>query len=219
MLATASSVSEGKQLLQQIKPNVVFLDVELGDGTGMDLLQSLSEIQFSVIFITAFNKYAVDAFTFSAIDFLLKPFDVEAIERSVQRAENAQERAIQLEQLNVLIEHSTPNQMGKRLVLRDAQAVHYTLVSNILYCEAKGAYTNIVLEKQAPITVSKHLKEYEMLLNPFQFVRVHNSFLVNPEHVVRYEKKDGGFLVLSNGTIVPVSIRRKDDVLKGLGSF
>lgn len=219
VIATAESLASGKQLLLTTQPDVVFLDVELGDGTGMELLQGLPNTPFSVIFITAYNKYAVDAFTCSAIDFLLKPFDIDALQRSVARAESVQKTTLQLEQLAVLTEHTTPTVENKRLVLRDAQTIHYVQVSNILYCEAKGAYTEVVVSNQPPIVVSRNLKEYETILEYFKFMRVHNSYLVNPQHVVRYEKKDGGFLVLSNDANIPVSQRRKDEVLKGLGNL
>lgn len=214
-LREANGVAEGLKTIYDYQPDLVFTDVEMDDGTGMDMLSKLKDIKFQVIFITAYNKYAVDAFRFSAIDFLLKPIDPDQLAESVQRAHENVKRNTMIEQLAVL--NNKMNQAGadeKKLVLRDQKAIHILKISDIVYLHAEGVYTTFDTAGGEQIVVSRNIKEYEEILSPYGFVRVHNSYLANMEHVHKFDKADGGTLVMMNKAVVPVSTRKKDVVME-----
>lgn len=215
-IVQAHSVASGLTAIASSKPDLVFLDVELGDGTGMDLLEKIDRITFQTIFVTAHNKYAIDAFQFAAIDFLLKPIDTAELIRSVHRAEQKLRQEDQLEQFRLLktqLEHSgTP----EKIVLKNNEAIFFFPLHEIIRCEAEGAYTRFIVEGHPEVMVSQSLKTYENLLIPHRFFRTHNSHLVNLGKVRKFDKRDGGLLVMENGDQVPVSVRRKEALLKAL---
>lgn len=212
-IGEAVSVETGITKVQEFKPDVLFLDVELGDGTGMDLLARLGPVNFPVIFITAHNKYAVDAFRFSAIDFLLKPIDPEELMRSVERVKTQSNARIS-EQLQILKEVITNTlNNDKKIVLRDNASIYFVKVADIIRCESDRSYTTFVLNDGKNIVVSKGIKEYEEILEPMGFTRTHQSHLVNVSKIKRFDKADGGHLVMENDDIVPVSQRKREEVI------
>ena len=168
-----------------------------------------------IIFITAHNQYAIEAFRFSAIDYLLKPVDPEALQLSVLRAEkNLQSKTLQ-QQVQVLLQQLTGlHQHDKKIVLKDIDNTYFIKVTDILYCEAEGTYTKFFITGNKSILVSKNLKEYESVLEPLGFVRTHHSFLVNPGKIRVFDKRDGGMLILEEGLSVPVSQRKKEYVMQ-----
>ncbi|MFN6074808.1 MAG: LytR/AlgR family response regulator transcription factor [Fluviicola sp.] len=203
----------GIAAIQYYKPDVVFLDVELNEGTGFDLLKQVPELNFQLIFITAHDKYAVNAFRFSAIDFLVKPIDPEALQEAVERAKNGLKKNQITEQLKVLVDKSENNR-EKKIVLRDSDAIYFVTIDDIYFCQADGPYTTFYIKDMNKIVVSKNLKEYEELLQDYGFERTHHSFLVNLKKVKRFDKKDGGTLILQDDYSVFLSQRKKDQVLK-----
>lgn len=207
-VVTATGIQEGLVLLQQEQPDLVFLDVEMDDGTGFDLLRQLPKINFELIFITAHNKYAIDAFKFSAIHFLLKPIDFDELQEAVERAKQSMNKSRISEQLNVLHERLSKGNGERKIVLKDAKSLYFLRVAEILRCEASGSYTCFYLSDGQQIVVSKTLKEYEALLADDGFVRTHHSHLVNINNVKRLDKADGGTLILENGDAIPVSQRK-----------
>ena len=214
LVNTADSVESGMHLLMTTDPDLVFLDVELDDGTGLELLGKLPSRDFQVIFITAYNKYAVDAFKFSALDYLLKPIDPDDLIVSVQKAKEHLEKEHLQIRLSVLLENMEQlSQQVKKIILKDAENVHLIPISDIIACEADGSYTRFFLQNQQEILVSKNLKEYEKLLKNYGFFRSHHSFLVNLNNVVRFDKTDGGVLVMKNDQRMPVSFRRREQLL------
>lgn len=216
-IAEAAGVQAGLAAIQRFKPDVLFLDVEMDDGTGFDLVQQVKDPQFQLIFVTAYNKYAMDAFRFSAIDYLLKPVDPEALQKSLDRAAvNIQSAGMQ-EQVRILLQQIGNIQNKERkIVLKDMENTWFVKVRDILYCEAEGTYTRFFLQDADPLLVSKNLKEYEEILEPLGFIRTHHSFLANPDKIRSYDKTDGGSLILENGRPIPVSLRKKDFVLQFL---
>ncbi len=212
----ADSVFNGINAIALYQPDLVFLDVELDDGTGFDILNQLETYNFQLIFITAHDKYAIGAFKFSAMDFLLKPIDPTELQRSVNKAHQnitkdpGKQLAFLLEQMN------NKSDQPKKIILKDIHKTYYVKIDEILYCEADGIYTKFVLSNHQNILVSKNLKEYESLLEPLGFVRTHHSFLVNPDKIRIFDKSEGGMLILEDGTNIPVSQRKKDTVLKNL---
>lgn len=212
--AQANGVETGWAAIQSYHPDIVFLDVEMDDGTGMDLLAKFQSLPFQVIFTTAHQQYAVDAFRFSAIDFLLKPVDSDELIEAVARAtEQIKVRDIS-GQLSILRDSLAGIQSpDKKIALRDSEAIHFVAANQILRCEADGGYTKVVIAHQKPILVSKGLKEFEEMLAPLGFIRCHHSHLIQFQKIQRYERADGGMLVMENGDIVPISQRKKDAIL------
>jgi two-component system LytT family response regulator len=209
----ANGVKTGLQAIQKHQPDLVFLDVEMDDGTGMDLMQQLSSFDFQLVFITAFNKYAIDAFKFSAIDFLLKPVNSYELIRSVDRAQKNIKSKKLAQQLTVLQESlQTIKSTDKKIVLNDSESMHFIKISEIIRCEADGAYTKFIFAQRKEILVSSTLKDYEEILLPYGFSRVHNSHIINLNKIIRFDRKDGGFLVMENNDTVPISKRKKDEL-------
>ncbi len=217
----ADGVESGVLAIENLKPQLVFLDVERGDGTGFDLIQKLGNYDFQLVFITAYNKYAVDAFRYSAIDFLLKPIDPLELVVSVNKA-TAQLNNKELEQQvkilkESLIQKNKPQDQERKIALNDGNVIHYIRLSEIIYCKADGAYTQFILSNSKKIMVSKLLKEYEELFSAYNFLRTHHSFLINANRIVKFEKADGGILLLDEQQSVLVSARKKELVLEVLG--
>lgn len=217
IIEEADGVKSGLQKLKTFQPDIVLLDVEMEDGTGFDLMKQVINPGFQLIFITAHNKYAIEAFQFSAIDYLLKPVDPDALQKSIQKASlNIRNSNLQ-QQVEVLLQQLAGIQNHERkIVLKDIENTYFIKVSDILYCEADGTYTKFYFINNNPILVSKNLKEYETILEPLGFLRTHHSFLVNPEKIKMYDKSDGGSLVLEGGKSIPVSQRKKEFVMQVL---
>lgn len=213
----AGGVQAGLLHIKKMQPDIVLLDVEMEDGTGFDLMQQISDPCFQLIFITAHNKYAIEAFKFSAIDYLLKPVDPDALQKSIQKAEkNIRNNNLQ-QQVQVLLNQLSGIQnKDRKIVLKDIDNTWFVKISDILYCEAEGTYTRFFLQSTDPILVSKNLKEYEEILEPLGFLRTHHSFLANPDKIKSYDKTEGGALILEGGHSIPVSQRKKDFVMQVL---
>lgn len=216
----ANGVATGLKKIAEVNPDVLFLDVELDDGTGMDLLSKLHEINFHVIFITAHNKYALDAFRFSALDFLLKPISPDELIEAFEKVQKQIKNAVLQDQLQVLQE--SLNKIAskeKKIVLKDSNSIYFVNVSDIIRCESDGQYTIFVIDKLKNILISKSLKEYEELLEPFGFIRPHHSHLINTNKILRFDKVDGGNLIMQNNEEIPVSHRKKVQILHILDSL
>lgn len=216
----ADGVKSGLDGITTYDPDIVFLDMEMGDGTGIDLLNQIRSYQFQLIVITAYDKYAVDAFKFSAIDFLLKPIDPEDLIDGVGKAQkNIQNQDLQ-KQLQILYEGMGSIRTNeKKIVLKDHESIHFIRIQDIIRCEADGAYTKFVITNSAPILISKSLKEYDEILTGYGFIRCHHSHLVNTSKILRFDKIDGGTLILDNKELIPVSHRKKEQVLEFLSKL
>ena len=216
----ANGVATGLKKIEEINPDILFLDVELDDGTGMDLLSKLPEINFHVIFITAHNKYAIDAFRFSALDFLLKPISPEELIEAFEKVQKQIKNNILQEQLQVLQDSLNKiTSKEKKIVLKDSNSIYFVNISDIIRCESDGQYTIFVVDKLKNILISKSLKEYEELLEPFGFIRPHHSHLINTNKILRFDKVDGGNLIMQNNEEIPVSHRKKAQILHILDSL
>lgn len=213
----AGGVQSGLVTIRSFRPDILLLDVEMDDGSGFDLLNQLYNPGFQLIFITAYNQYAIEAFKFSAIDYLLKPVDPEALQKSIQKAMlNIRNSDLQ-QQVQVLLQQLSGVQNRERkIVLKDIDNTWFVKVADVLYCQAEGTYTRFHLQNGGPILVSKNLKEYEEILEPLGFLRTHHSFLANPDKIKSFDKTHGGALVLEGGLSIPVSQRKKDFVMQVL---
>lgn len=214
LIEEANGVATGLSAIKRFNPDIVFLDIEMDDGTGFDMMKQVSSPAFQLIFTTAHNKYAVTAFKFSAIDYLLKPIDPEELLKSIVKAGANILQGDLAKQLAVLMQQLThKNEHERKIVLKDIDGTYFVKVNDILFCEAEGTYTKFYFTNSNPILVSKNLKEYESMLEPLGFIRTHHSYLANPEKIKMYDKADGGSLLLDGGLSIPVSQRKKDVVL------
>lgn len=217
LLGEADGVETGSALIMAKQPALVFLDVQMQDGTGLDLLRQMADRSFEVIFTTAFDRFALEAIKLSALDYLLKPIDPEELIRAVEKAEvnlEKQQQEKRWTQMEAAFQNFLQPQQPKKLVLKDAENIYLIEVPQIVRCEAAGSYTRFYLVDGKEILVSNNLREYENLLKPHQFYRPHHSHLFNLQQLDRFEKSQGGFLVMKDGSKVPVSVRRKDQILQ-----
>jgi len=210
IVGEAFSVVSGIELIKQSQPEVVFLDIEMPDGTGFDLLSQLDSVEFEVIFVTAYDKYAVKAFRFSAIDYLLKPVNPESLVSSVQRLKKTTHAKDLGKKIDFLLRNS---KKLEKIVLPTVEGVHIVKIENIIRCSADDYYTIFSLKDGKKITVSKTLKEYAEIFENHNFFRTHQSHLINLEFVERLVGSDCGFIIMQNGDKVEVSRRRKKQLL------
>ncbi|MEN8223881.1 MAG: LytTR family DNA-binding domain-containing protein [Bacteroidota bacterium] len=215
VIDTAGSVKEGLKVLKKNSPDLVFLDIKMGDGTGFDLLRKLDEVNFSLVFITAFEEFAIRAIKFSALDYILKPLDPDELIHAVEKARQAIEKENVSLRLEALYENlEMLNTKTKKIVLKTTSSVHIVNLSDIIRCESEKNYTHFFLSDREKVTVSKTLKEFNELLVNYSFYRVHQSHLVNLAHVKRYDKQEGGYLVMDDNSSVPVSFRKREELMK-----
>jgi two-component system LytT family response regulator len=205
------------EILEAYKPTLVMLDIEMPGMNGFDFLNKAGTWDFDVIFTTAYDKYAIKAIRFSALDYLLKPLDIlelqNALNRHIIRRNHSNQTKHDL--VNNLIENiKKPETDEYRLAISTSEGVFFYLPSEIIRCEGESNYTKFILHEGKTLMVSHTLKDYESILNDYGFVRVHKSHLVNMKYVAKMDRD--GFIWLSNGQSVPVSRRRKDEVLNML---
>lgn len=211
VVATAGSVSAGIEAIAKYSPDLLFLDIEMNKETGFDLLEQLKEIDFEVIFTTAHENYALKAFKFCAIDYLLKPIDVEELQLAVEKVEKKKSSSMFKEKFDLFMHNiKKGNNEEQRLAVSTNDGLVFINVSDILRCEASGAYTHLHLKNKNRIVVSKNLKEFEQLLADHNFLRIHNSFIINLKEIKKYVRGDGGYVIMSDDASVDVSKRKKD---------
>ena len=220
VVAKANNVVQAVDAINATRPDLLFLDVEMPNGTGFDLLARFPEKDFDVIFITAFNHYAIKAIKFSAIDYILKPININEFIEAVGRvARKRQERSSKgNEGLQVLMENLR-TALPSRMAIPTADGMEYLNPKDIIRIEADRSYTWFYLSGGRKILVSKHLKEFQELLGDRYFFRPHNSHLVNLKYVRKYLRKEGGYIEMSDGAVIPVSRNRKDLFLSQMAKF
>ena len=216
ILATAGSIQEGYDEINNNKPDLVFLDIELPDGTGFDLLKKFSQVPFKIIFVTGHHEYALDAIKVSALDYVLKPIDTDELCRALEKAREVINQQEQRLKLQALSENLQGKKVLKRIILSTSDHLQIVSVSDIVRAEADSNYTSFTLSDGKHILVSRTIKEFESLLSGSGMIRVHQSHLVNITYIDRFIKKDGGYLHLKDNTKVPVSPILKKQVLKAL---
>lgn len=196
--------------------DLVFLDVEMPRLNAFDLLNLLHPFSFRVIFTTAYDKYAVKAIKYSALDYLLKPIDIEELKSAVNKA--ITQPAIQAEQIDLLAQHRNGTELSKnRIALSTQTGVDFVALREIVFCSSEGSYSEVFLENGRKLVLSKNLREMEDLLPPTEFFRIHHSYLLNLIHVQRYLKGSGGEVILTNGLQLPVARNKKLEFLHKLG--
>ena len=207
------SVQSGIAAIAAIQPDLVFLDIQMPDGTGFDLLKAIPNKNFEVIFITAHEEFAIKAIKFSALDYILKPVDADELRHAIERALETLNDTKAEPQFEALQHNIQPNQK-RRLVLKTQESVHVVELDQIIRCEADRNYTSFFLKNGKKILVSRTLKDYETLLTGHNFLRVQQSHLVNLDYVDRYDKGNGGAVVMKDGSEVPLSPAKRDVFFK-----
>lgn len=203
------NVETGLKAIQELKPDIVFLDIQMPDGTGFDLLNQVGEKGFELIFITAFQEYAIMAIKFSALDYILKPIDAEELKTALQNALDTIDFKKEETQYEALTHNLNANQKRK-LVLKTQESVHVVDLNEIIRCEADKNYTFFYLNSGKKILVSRTLKDFELLLANHGFFRVQQSHLINLEYIDRYDKSEGGSVIMKDGAAVPLSTAKKE---------
>ena len=212
IVGVCDTVSTSLDAIKQHHPDLVFMDVELTHPeTGFDILRKLTSIDFKVIFTTAHNQYAIQAIKFSALDFLLKPIDEDELREAIQRFVSSQKRTSP-EQKESLLTYS-PGDQNSRMGFADLNGLNFVKVGDIIFCEAESSQTAIHMAGGKKYVVSRTLKDCEDNLTPFDFCRIHKSYVINMLHLEKYQKGDGGYVILSNGKQLDVSKTYKDDLV------
>lgn len=215
IIGEADSVLSGVEAVHRLKPNVLFLDIQLTDGTGFDVLEKLAEINgkitSQVVFITAHEQYAIKAFRFSALDFLLKPVDPDELQKVIQKIKEVMSKSDNYAHIDLLLENIRRKvDHFKRIALSTSEGIHLFEISDIIRCESEDNYTKFYIKNNKPILISKTLKEYEELLTEHGFERIHQSHLINLAYLKSYIKKEGGYVVMADNSNLPISQRKKE---------
>ncbi|WP_271783365.1 LytR/AlgR family response regulator transcription factor [Aquimarina algiphila] len=219
VLGEASNVSDGVTLITKEKPELVFLDIEMPDGTGFDMLKKLPEINFQLIFVSSHEKYALRAIKHSALDYILKPIDPDELIEATRKAKSEILDHRTSKKIQTLLHNTVEHdKVPTKLVLKDKYGIQIVQIKDIVHLEANGSYTKFYIHDQESILVSKGLKEYENILSKEQFFRCHQSHLINLNHLLRYDKRNGGFLITKDGSEIPLASRKKDSFLKIINS-
>lgn len=212
--AICSSVTEARTVLTETKTDILFLDICLGDKTGFSLLESLPDISFEVIFVTAFDRYAIQAIRFSALDYLLKPIDPEELTHAVDKAVQVILRKQENKRMQNLLANAKTVDRQKKIALSVADKIEFVEVGTIIRCESESNYTTFFLKSGDKLIVSKTLKEFDDLLTPHHFLRVHQSHLINLNEIKSFIKADGGYIQMKDGSLVSISRQRRNYVME-----
>jgi two-component system, LytTR family, response regulator len=215
IIGEAESVKTGITAIEKLQPHVVFLDIHLSDGTGFDILERLKakngKMASHIVFITAHEKYAVKAFKFSALDFILKPIDPEELQDTIDKIKAIASSTKSFDHIDLLLENIRRKVDNfKRIALSTSDGIHLFEVADIIRLEAKGNYTEFFIKNHKPVLISKTLKEYEEMLSEQGFERIHQSHLINLSYLKSYIKNDGGYVVMADNTRLPIAQSKKE---------
>ncbi len=203
------NVKSGIEAIERLQPDLVLLDIQMPDGNGFDVLKGTSFKNFEVIFITAFQEFAIQAIKFSALDYILKPIDMDELQTSVTKALESIHVKKDESQFTALQHNIQPHQKRK-LVLKTLESIHVVEIETIIRCEADKNYTSFYLADGKRIIVSKTLKDFDTMLTGYNFFRVQQSHLINIDFIDRYDKHDGGSVIMKDGASIPLSPAKKD---------
>jgi two-component system, LytTR family, response regulator len=214
VIGEADGFRSGMEVIKKNKPDVVFLDIQMPDGSGFKLLEEIGDINFEVIFSTAYDQFAIKAIKYSALDYLLKPINPEDLITSVEKLEAKLSKGKDDTGVKFLLDSiRTPTSDKKKIVLSTSEGMHIVDIDNIIRCESEDYYTKFFLKEGKVIMVSKTLKENEELLAEYNFIRPHKSHLINLKYVKSFLRIDGGSIVMTDGSNVPVSRRKREQIV------
>lgn len=215
IIGTATSVVEASKLLRKQQPDILFLDIMLGDGTGFDILEIIPDLRSKIIFVTASDAFAIKAFKFAAIDYILKPYSDKDLNNAIEKA--LHQIQPERKQLSVLQESITnPSNTPKKISLHTLDKIVVVDLEDIIKCKSDNNYTTFYFKNGSKLMVTKTLKYFADLLKESHFLRVHQSHLINTKYIKEYIKSDGGYLVLKDKSTVPVSVRKRTEVIEAL---
>jgi two-component system LytT family response regulator len=213
VVGLADSVDSAFRIIQSLKPDLVFLDIKMPEKDGFKLLESLNKIHFEVIIVTAYNQYAIQAIKFCAIDYLLKPIDIIELSNAVDHVSQRLDQKQENERLKELIGHLNNKNSSSKIGLASQNRVDFVEIARIVRCEADNNYTHVFLENREKMLISKTLKEFEELLKDHGFIRLHQSHLINSAYIKSYQKSDGGYITMNDGTTIPISRTKKNEII------
>lgn len=219
VIGTARDLPEAIRQINRLHPQVIFLDIELPGYSGLQILDFFNpeEINFEIIFTTAYSKYAISAFQLSAVDYLLKPIQVDQLESAVMKLDKKGNR-FNIQKNMALKENLTSGSPGK-IIVPHSEGYSFLSVPDILFVKASGAYSEFILVSGKKLLVGKNLKDFEPMLGSRGFFRPHRSYLINLHHVKEFVRKEGGFVVMTNGEELTVSNNRREDLLSAIASL
>jgi two-component system, LytTR family, response regulator len=211
IIGHASDVPQGVELIRSLKPDLVFLDISMPNGTGFEVLEQVSDLHFELIFATASDQHALKAIKYSACDYLLKPIDADELKAAVDKVVKKKKSNSGMDNLQFLIEHlKRTDENYQKITLPTGNAYEIVNIKDIIRCEADGSYTTFYLGDKRKLVISAGLKHYEELLPEVDFIRVHHHHLINMNHVLRFLKEDGGYAIMSDGSKIEISRRKKE---------
>lgn len=214
VVGEAGDVGSGIKIIERTQFDLLLLDIKLHNGTGFDILEKLTKIDFKIIFITAFQEYAIHAFKFSAVDYILKPLSAFDLNSAIDKVIHLLQAEYSL-RLNTLIDNNNSNNNHeKRLVLKSVDKVHVVKLHEIIRCESDQSYCHFYLTDGGKLTISKPLKEYDELLKDYDYIRIHKSHLINMAHFKRFERAEGGYVILDDDSKIPVSYRKREELIR-----
>lgn len=214
----ADNAADGANLIKEVEPDLVFLDIEMPYGSGFDLLDQLKPVSFEIIFITAFNNYSLKAIKYSALDYLLKPVNIDELVAAVAKAsEKVTSRHVNARIENLLYNLKRPQAGVQKIALPSKEGYVFVLLTDIIRCESKSGYTTFYVKDMEKIISSRSIKDYEPLLTNDIFFRIHNSHIVNLNCIKKYHRGRGGYIEMEDGTMIEVATRRKDELMARFG--
>jgi len=213
LVGMAANIAEGKKVLEELNPDILFLDIEMPGGTGFDLLSSMDEIPYHVIFTTAYDEYAIEAIRLNAVDYLLKPIDEDELLTAFHKVIERDKDEVVSSLENLVTYLRKQNSHIKKIALPTQEGLEFISTDDIIRCESEGSYSYIHLTGDRKLFLSKTLKSLEGIIDDERFIRVHHSHVVNLQYVKKYLKGAGGQLILDNGAIIPVSKSKKENFL------
>ncbi|MCD4732178.1 MAG: LytTR family DNA-binding domain-containing protein [Bacteroidales bacterium] len=220
VVGEAENVREGLEVIKQQNPDVVFLDIQMPDGSGFKLLEQIKQINFDVIFTTAYDQFAIKAIRFSALDYLLKPIFPNDLVNAVNKAEKNKQAQKSSSNIKVLLENiNRPPAESPKIILSTSEKINVVKVEEIIRCESDNYYTMFYFTDEKRLLVSKTLKEQEELLSEYNFIRPHKSHLINVKYIKSYLKTDGGVILMEDGSKIPVSRRKKEYIKEILSNL
>ncbi len=214
VLASTQKPEEGILIIKEVRPDVVFLDIEMPRMSGFRMLEEIGEYDFDIIFTTAYNHYSIDAIRISAFDYLIKPIGIDELQKAVERLDKTLNRHTK-EKIDILKKSLDENKSQEdKIAISTTEGIEFISIKNILHIDSKSNYSKIYLTEGKTMLVSKILKDFEEILTPYNFYRIHNSHLINLNHIKKYIRSKGGQVMLQDGTHIDISRRKKEEFLK-----
>ena len=211
IIGKAEGCQSGINMIRELSPDIIFLDIQMPDGSGFKLLEELEEYNFEVIFTTAHDQYAIKAIRFSALDYILKPINPYDLKNSIQKYEQKQNKGQINKNIRVLLDNIKSPEVEPKIILNTSEGIHIVKTDDIIRCESDDYYTRFFFKNESMILISKTLKQHEEILSEYNFIRTHKSHLINIKHIKSYLKSDG-IIIMSDGSNIPVSRRKKDKI-------